>query len=163
MVSDMRLTALLFMALAVGCSSEPSSPSTTADAGTDTTETVEDEDTGTPSEDAPATEATWADVYTKVLATRCSGGYCHGGGSGGWTFSDDRAATYAQLVGPSSGSCTGLKKVEPGQPEKSSLYVKMRGSFAGVCSGYKMPSSGGSATAAQLEMVRSWIAAGAKP
>lgn len=170
MVSRMKLTsALLFGSLfALGCSSEASGPTVTSDSsatgdeGTDTQPVVED-DTAKPAEDAPTTgSATFADVYSKVLTGSCAGGYCHGGTAGGWTVKSDAASTYTQLVDKTSSACSGLKKVEPGQPEKSSLYLKLRGSFMGVCTGNKMP-TGGSVTATQLEMVRSWIAGGAKP
>jgi hypothetical protein len=186
MVSRMRLTSLLFASfacLAVGCSSETTGPATTSDAsntdddgadtavvaktdtaipGTDTT--IPGTDTAMPPSDSPES-TTFSEVYNEVLKLSCSSSYCHGSGAGagGWAFKTDQAATYAQLVGPTSGACSGLKKVEPGQPTKSSLYLKLRGSFEGVCTGERMPQGGSPVTAAQLETVRSWIAGGAKP
>lgn len=156
----MKLTSLLFVCLIAGCGSETS---TTIDAGEDTA--TEPVDTGEAPvvEDTSGPPATFNDVYTKVLKLKCSGGYCHGGGLGGWSVTASESTTYAELVGPTSSRCTGLKKVEPGAPEKSSLYLKIRGGFDGVCTGNKMPPSGTSVSATQLEMVRSWIAAGAKP
>jgi hypothetical protein len=175
MVSAMRLTSLLFLGLMVGCSSETGGPSVAGDAGNDQGAATDDDtgtptddtgtptdDTGTPTDDAPAAGATFNDVYTKILKGSCAGGYCHGGSAGGWSVKSDAAGTYAELVGPTSSACSGLKKVEPGQPEKSSLYLKVRGMFSGVCTGSKMP-TGGSLSSTQLEIVRSWIAAGAKP
>jgi hypothetical protein len=158
----MRLSSLLFLGLMMGCSSETSGPSVAGDTGADQGSSTDD-DTGTTTDDAPTTGATFNDVYTKILKGSCGGGYCHGSTAGGWTVKSDAAGTYAELVGPSSSACSGLKKVEPGQPEKSSLYLKVRGMFAGVCTGSKMPSGGGSLSSTQVEMIRSWIAAGAKP
>jgi hypothetical protein len=159
---------LLFITcFALGCSAAENGPSTTADAATDTAEKTES-DTGAASDtatsaDTPAVEgASFDDVFTTVLNTSCSNGYCHGSVAGGWSVKEDKDQTYAQLVGPDSSQCSGLKRVTAGDPEKSALYLKLRGGFAGICTGNKMPPSGGIVTAAQLETVRSWIAAGAK-
>jgi len=181
MIFRMRLTSLLFLGwFLVGCSSETTGPGVSIDAANnddgvvdsavakDDTAIAKDDtsppgdDTATPPGDAPSAGATFNDVYTTVLKGSCSSSYCHGSTAGGWSVKADAASTYAQLVDMASSACSGLKKVEPGQPEKSSLYLKLRGSFDGVCTGQKMP-AGGSITATQLETVRSWIAAGAKP
>jgi hypothetical protein len=160
----MRIALLL--CFAVGCSAAETGPTTTADAATDTVEQPADDtapasDTGTsPGEAGPA--ATFDEVYATVLNTTCNNGYCHGNTAGGWSVKEDKDATYAELVGPTSSQCTGLKRVAAGEPEKSALYLKLRGGFTGVCKGNKMPPSGGAVSAAQLEAVRSWIAAGAK-
>lgn len=162
------MRAFFFSLLVLGCSSAESDPPTTnADAATDsvtadsvTADSAPATDTATP-DDAPiGSAASYADVYKKVLSGTCSSGYCHGSEAGGWSVKDE-AATYAELVGPSSSQCAGLKRVEPGQPDKSALYLKLKGDFAMVCMGKKMP-SGGMLNAGDLELVRSWIAAGAK-
>jgi hypothetical protein len=165
--------SLLLTCFLLGCSSDPAAPTTAADsANTDSAEPAEtepadtDTDTQTATDTASAddtavTGASFDDVYTKVLSLSCSSGYCHGNAAGGWSFSADKAATHAQLVGPASSQCSGLKRVAPGEPEQSALYLKVRGEFAGTCNGDKMPPPNGSLTAEQLEIVRSWIAAGA--
>ena len=157
------MRAFFFSLLVLGCSSaESDPPTTTTDAATDTatSDSAAATDTATAT-DAPAVEgATYAEVYKKVISNTCANGYCHGGEAGGWSVKDE-GATYAQLVGPSSSQCAGLKRVEPGQPEKSALYLKLKGDFAPVCMGKKMP-SGDELNAGDLELVRSWIAAGAK-
>lgn len=142
----------------LACSASESGPSTSADAATDAAEAI---DTENAAEAAPVGGATFDDVYGKVLSASCASGYCHGSEAGGWSVKPDKDATHAELVGPSSSQCSGLKRVEPGEPDKSALFLKLRGGFAGVCKGNKMP-TGGSVDAAQLELVRSWIAAGAK-
>lgn len=161
MVGLMR-TLLLACLLALGCSSPESGPTTTTDAATDANEPADSGtvDTATASDAPPVEGATWDDVYTKVVSTACSSGYCHGGGAGGWS-AKDKDGTYAQLVGPSSTQCSGLARVEPGQPEKSALYLKVRGMFTPQCRGNRMPSAMG-LPADQIELVRSWIAAGAR-
>lgn len=172
----MRLLSLLVACALTACGSESSESTTIIDAAGDTagnaagdaavvpdTSAVVRDDAATPTPDSTGPAATFTDVYDRVLSIACSSGYCHGGGQGGWTFSADRGATYAELVGTASARCSGLKKVEPGQPERSALYLKLRGNFMGVCTGNTMPPTEERATAAQLEIVRSWIAAGAKP
>ncbi len=146
----------LLCLLSIGCSAAETGPSTTTDAAT---EAAEPADTAT--ETAPVAGATFDEVYAKVLSTSCASGYCHGNMAGGWSVKPDKDATHAELVGPGSSQCSGLKRVEPGEPEKSALFLKIRGGFSGVCKGNKMP-TGGSVDAEQLELVRSWIAAGAK-
>jgi len=156
----MRLGVLLLLGSTIGCSSESTGPATASDAaatvdeGTDT----EPEDTNTTDTSGPPTFKAVHDVLT----TRCGGGLCHGGSNAGWVLRGTVSATYSELVGPASSACTGLKRVEPGKPELSSLYLKVRGSFAGVCTGKPMP-TGSTLKAAHVELIRSWIADGAKP
>lgn len=152
------LVSLTIGSLSIGCSASETGPSTTTDAASNDSEAT---DTESAAEAAPVEGATFDDVYAKVLSTSCASGYCHGSVAGGWSVKADKDATHAELVGPSSSQCSGLKRVEPGDPEKSALFLKLRGGFSGVCKGNKMP-TGGSVDAAQLELVRSWIAAGAK-
>jgi hypothetical protein len=74
--------------------------------------------------------------------------------------SDDRDAAYAALIDHDSTSrdCGGMPYIVPGDPESSLFYVKLTGDPG--C-GERMPLGGGALPADQIEMVRSWIAAGA--
>jgi mono/diheme cytochrome c family protein len=56
-----------------------------------------------------------------------------------------------------------LNLVEPGDPEKSYLFLKLTGAqLAAGGSGEQMPFQGGQLDAGQLELIRSWIAQGAQ-
>jgi hypothetical protein len=74
--------------------------------------------------------------------------------------SDDRDAAYAAIIDATSTSrdCKGMPYVVPGDPESSLFYVKLTRDFE--C-GERMPLGGGALPSDQIEMVRSWIAAGA--
>jgi hypothetical protein len=73
----------------------------------------------------------------------------------------DKSAAYASLLSKASVSagCGSQILVSPGHPETSLFYLKL--SEGPVC-GSRMPLGGDLFTDAQREMVRSWIAAGAK-
>jgi hypothetical protein len=74
---------------------------------------------------------------------------------------DDRDAAYAALIDHTSTSrdCAGMPYVVPGDPEGSLFYTKFLNDPG--C-GERMPLGGGALPANELEMVRSWIAAGAR-
>jgi len=71
-----------------------------------------------------------------------------------------RAETYAALMDRTSVStaCAGRTVVIPGDPDNSLLVLKVAGQPP--C-GNRMPLGGQVLDAAQIQMIRSWIAAGA--
>ena len=126
---------------------------------------------GCSSSSAPAGEpATFSAIYPLLFPettnARCN--ICHSlpatnTNNGSLVMGTDKVAAYAALVGkPSTGSrCAGkgLTLVVPGQPEASLFYQKL--SEMPSC-GSRMPLGGDLLSDTQREMVRSWIAAGAK-
>jgi hypothetical protein len=115
---------------------------------------------------APA--ATFTQVYAMLFPRSSSGQceMCHGlpahdvvNGNLETGMSQDTA--YAALVGKTSTStrCMSRPLVVAGKPDESLLYLKL--SPTPPC-GVRMPNGGSGLSAAQIEMVRSWIAAGAK-
>jgi hypothetical protein len=125
---------------------------------------------GSSSNDPQTQTAKFSEVYAAVFpaitpakcnfchsqpSSQISNGKLHTGTEG------DVAAAYAALVGQTSTSkdCAGKSLVVPGKPEESLLYTKLT---ATPPCGARMPFGGGALPEAQLEMVRSWIAAGAK-
>ena len=102
--------------------------------------------------------ASFTAVYS-IVTSRCVS--CHGG-SGGLNMST-RAMAYTNLVGVAAagGSCgsSGLTRVVAGDPGRSLLYEKVAG--APSC-GARMPRNATALTAAQIETIRAWIAAGAR-
>jgi polyvinyl alcohol dehydrogenase (cytochrome) len=101
----------------------------------------------------------------------CIGGFCHGM-SGGLDFQAAPADRYTALMGAdhqgaptgdasTTGKCAGKKRVVPGDPAASVLFQKVSGQA--TC-GESMPTTGSGNTplsAAEIEVVRSWIMNGA--
>lgn len=69
---------------------------------------------------------------------------------------------WAQLVGVASTE-SGLKRVEPGSPAKSYLYLKVLGTQAqSGGSGVRMPYQQDPLAESEIELIRLWIEQGAK-
>ena len=114
------------------------------------------------------TPATFTDIYAMLFPTstnaRCN--FCHSMpanevGNGKLMMGADKATAYAALVGKKSTSkaCQDRPLVVAGQPDASLFLQKLSENPA--C-GSRMPLGGDLLTEAQREMVRGWIAAGAK-
>jgi hypothetical protein len=91
----------------------------------------------------------------------CTAETCHGGAvSGGLDLRS--SAAYASLNDASKGSA--LRRVEPGSPDRSFLYLKLKAATqpgSVQVSGSPMPSGAAPLSENELEAVRVWIAAGA--
>ena len=136
----MRLSLLLAAALWwVGCG------------GDDSTVGPDGEGEGT------LTEASLAQVR-EVFAVSCTISGCHGGGdpAADLSLEGDFAA---RIVGVDSGQRPDFKLVDPGNPNKSYLLIKVRGDDEIVSQ--QMP-PGSPLSAEQVEIIRAWIASGAK-
>ena len=103
------------------------------------------------------TEATLAEV-SEVFAVSCAFSGCHSGGdpAAGLSLEGDFAA---RIVGVASEQRSDLKLVDPGNPDKSYLLIKVRGDDEIVSQ--RMP-PGNPLPAEQVEIIRAWIASGAK-
>ena len=103
------------------------------------------------------TEATLAQV-SEVFAVNCTFSGCHSGGepAAGLSLEGDFAA---RIVGVASGQRPDFKLVEPGKPDDSYLLIKVRGDDEIVSQ--QMP-PGNPLPAEQVEIIRAWIASGAK-
>jgi hypothetical protein len=102
-------------------------------------------------------------LFPSETAPRCN--FCHSmpasdTSNGNLRMGSDMAAAYAALVGKASTSsqCKGKALVVPRQPEMSLLLQKVS---ANPPCGSRMPIGGTPLSAAQIGMIRSWIAAGA--
>jgi len=136
---------------ALGCSgtNSKSSPSTT-DAGGDS---------GPP--------ATWTQVYTTVIAQRCSP--CHTTASGigvdiGKLDMTSQATAFKNLVNvAAAGAECGGKgtRVVPGMKDMSIMYLKVSLDDPSPC-GEKMPLGGPSLAQSEVDMIDTWITAGAQ-
>lgn len=95
-----------------------------------------------------------------IFTASCTGAACHSSArpAQGLDLSS-ASASYSHLVNVLSSECATTKLVLPSQPTMSYLMWKIQGS--GPCfSGSQMP-KGGSLTTAQINLISSWIAAGA--
>ena len=115
----------------------------------------------------PAAPATFTQVYEAMFPVHSKGqcNFCHSlppnqKSNGMLSMGEDRATAYAALVKKPSASagCKAQVLVVPGKPAESLFLAKLEPSPG--C-GDRMPLGGSVLTSAQLEMVRSWIAAGA--
>ena len=115
----------------------------------------------------PASAATFTQVYEMLFprTTNAHCDMCHGLppydiSNGNLSTGMDKASTYAALVGKMStpASVRVAPLVVPGQPEESMLLQKL--SDPPPC-GDRMPVGGMALSQEQIEMIRSWIAAGA--
>jgi hypothetical protein len=100
-----------------------------------------------------------SDVYPLFQSARCTS--CHGS-PGSASLNLTEAVAYANLVNRTASECTPLRLlVAASAPQSSYLLDKLLGT--NLCSGVRMPRGGTPFTQAQLDTVRSWIAAGAAP
>jgi hypothetical protein len=111
--------------------------------------------------DDPDPAVTFAEISQEVVTTTtCGGPFCHGTTAGGFVMGTP-SATYAALVDqPASGAeCadSGLKRVVPGDPDASLLYLKLAGNPP--C-GDEMP-PGNPLSSDKVDLVRRWIEGGA--
>jgi hypothetical protein len=122
----------------------------TADTGT--------ADTGTPG-------VTFIDVFEQIILTKgCTDGYCHGGGAGGLTMTDE-ATAYANLVEvtATTGLCDNTLRVTPGSADESILWYRVRPAAmdAGMPCAPKMPQGSMGLTDTEAQLIHDWIAGGA--
>ena len=115
---------------------------------------------------------TFTNIVDNILPG-CAGPTCHSSVAGGnLMLQGDKMAVYTALVGtdamgvnlppdPTKMNCKdlGLKRVNPGMPEMSVLYLKVQTAMNPPC-GLRMP-TGGMLPPDKVELIRAWIAAGA--
>ncbi len=154
----------------------PGSESTSPDAPTTApgTEATGDADAGeSDSSGEPGTAETgtgavsFTDVYEQViLPNGCNAGYCHGGGAGGLTMTDE-ATSYANLVEVAAAAalCDQTMRVVPGSLDESILWYRVRPSAQDgdeLCAqNSKMPMGSMGLSDAEAKLVSDWISGGA--
>lgn len=143
----------LWLASMGGCASDSPSSSSAAGAGA-----------GGSRADSPVMfSAIYPMLFPSQTAARCN--FCHSmpasdTSNGNLHMGSDMASAYAALVDQDSSSskCAGKVLVVPEHPEQSLLLLKL--SPNPPC-GNRMPVGGMPLTAAQIALVRDWIAGGA--
>ena len=132
----------------------------TATAGT---ERGVDESDGTFTVSPPATGISLARDIQPIFNASCLASTCHDLQSQTASLVLTAGRAYASLVNVSSihAACASYQRVAPGQPASSFLVFKVVGS--GTCfAGVRMPKDGAALSNASIQLVRDWIAQGAK-
>ncbi len=117
---------------------------------------------------APACDATkagpttFAAVQDAIFSARCTSTACHGGANPAAGLDLTPGQAYASLVGvQATGAPSGTMRVTPGDPGASYLLAKI--DPAAKRAGLPMPAGGQPLRPCEIEMVRGWIANGARP
>jgi hypothetical protein len=103
-----------------------------------------------------ANQTLFQQVQTQVLTPNCNG--CHVGPNAPAGLRLDAANSFAMLVGVQSTQVPTLLRVKPGDPDNSYLVQKIDGR---ATVGGRMPLGRAPLPQASIDLVRSWIAAGA--
>jgi hypothetical protein len=105
-------------------------------------------------------EVSFSNDVIPLLGAHCVA--CHMTGQEAGEIALHPKAAYDALVGVASRE-TALKRVEPGDPAKSYLYLKLTDAhLAAGGSGEPMPMGSYPLPAEQIELVKQWIVEGAK-
>lgn len=107
----------------------------------------------------PSTAPTLTQLQDEIFTPRCAFVGCHG------PFPNLglvllRGQSYGSLVNVTSAELAPMKRVLPGQPDSSYIVLKLEGDPRIV--NERMPYGGPYLSAAEIQKVRDWIAAGAK-
>jgi len=106
-------------------------------------------------------EVTYSGQVEKVFAKRCKG--CHDSDKAKGNLVLEPGKGYANLVGPMSTKAPGIPRVAPGDPEGSFLWQKLDGTAREGKHMPLTPYGWKKLPDDELELVRTWIASGAKP
>lgn len=93
----------------------------------------------------------------------CSATNCHGGSFPQEGLNLSPPSAYGNIVNQFSNQVGTLLLVEPGDPDNSYLYRKLLPCAPPNCFGSRMPRNLSPLPAAQLDLIRTWIASGAQP
>jgi hypothetical protein len=105
---------------------------------------------------APPPNTQFQEIQNTILTPMCTG--CHVGANAPAGLRLDAGNSYALLVNVPSTQVPNLMRVNPGNPSASYLVHKIEGTAA---VGQRMPRNAPPLSQAQIDLVRSWIAAGA--
>jgi hypothetical protein len=168
----MKISATLMMfALLALPACDGGDKTTTSDDATTGGSATDASATDTPTTDTPTTEGATtapgelsfaADVWDEILLPICT---CHQSatGSGGLGMGMDAATAYAAMVGVKATGAPMLDRVLAGDSTKSYIINKLEGTQLDVGgAGAQMPLAG-TITPDQIQTIKDWIDAGAKP
>lgn len=98
-----------------------------------------------------------------IFTTNCALSGCHAGTLPQQNQNLSAGLAYSNIVNVASNERPGMKRVTPSLPDSSYLVHKIQGTQSTVGgSGDRMPLGGTPLTQSQADLIRAWIAAGAK-
>jgi hypothetical protein len=113
---------------------------------------------GQPIPVTPPTASQFQEIQDTVFTPICT--QCHIGANAPQGLRLDAANSYALLVNVNSNEVPGLKRVNPGNADQSYIVQKISGTAA---VGGRMPLGQAALPQDRIDLIRSWIAAGAQP
>ncbi len=103
---------------------------------------------------------TFSQIQQEIFTPTCAKSGCHAAATASEGLVLDAGRSYGLLVGHPASEQGSLARVEPGNPERSYLILKLRGDPS--ISGQRMPQDGPPfLTQAQIDGIAGWIRAGA--
>ena len=107
---------------------------------------------------------TFAAIQKKIFNATCATPTCHGAAAASGGLNLAAGASYGNLVSVPAenpaAQAVGELRVVPGNPDASFLFEKLVGNIK-PSEGVRMPLVGRPLSAAELDLIRRWIAAGA--
>lgn len=98
-----------------------------------------------------------------IFTANCALSGCHAGTSPQQGQNLSQGLAYQSIVNVPANERAGMMRVTPSQPDSSYLVHKVQGTQASVGgSGGQMPLGGTPLSQTQVDLIRAWIAAGAK-
>lgn len=98
-----------------------------------------------------------------IFTANCALSGCHAGTSPQQGQNLSEGLAYQAIVNVPANERAGMMRVRPSQPDSSYLVHKIQGTQASVGgSGGQMPLGGTPLSQSQVDLIRAWIAAGAK-
>ncbi len=98
-----------------------------------------------------------------IFTVNCALSGCHAGTSPQQGQNLSEGLAYQSIVNVPANERAGMMRVSPSQPDSSYLVHKIQGTQASVGgSGGQMPLGGTPLSQSQIDLIRAWIAAGAK-
>ncbi|HVV88770.1 MAG TPA: hypothetical protein VHE35_37260 [Kofleriaceae bacterium] len=112
----------------------------------------------------PATGVSLARDVQPIFTTHCTTRFCHGHESQTAQLDLGPRHAWASLVNVPSATaaCHAFVRVKPGAPDESYLLWKLAGGGGACLTGLRMPKDGPALAAAELNVIRGWIAEGAR-
>jgi hypothetical protein len=145
-------------------------PPVTGTAPPSSTPTPTGTPTPTPTATATATMGegvSLAQIQDEIFTPRCAVVTCHDSTSQSGALVLEEGFSFDQLVGvePATPAArdAGFLRVDPGDPDNSFLVIKLELPEATLELGSPMPLIGARLTAAEIQLIRDWIAQGAPP
>src|SRR5688572_15485020 len=113
-----------------------------------------------PSDSGTGTALAFSQIQSQIFTPTCAKAGCHAATSAEAGLVLEAGQAYGNLVGRSSSQRSDFARVQPGDPERSYLILKLRGDPS--ITGLRMPQDGPPfLTSEQIEAIAAWIRAGA--